>query len=259
MNCKIIQDMLPNYIDGLSSEETNQEVKKHLGECEDCRKIYETMSISFPKEKESNEKSVDFLKNIREKLHKKNILITVLICAIIVVGFCVFAKSYEVVLPYDSNRMFVEKFQAAVVPDENGGIQWLDKNSELFKEDIPKDCEETIDLLRISYKGINRFSENSRGKNINRNGEDVWVVYYCYYKTLWDSWFYDADRSEESGSGSNYGSNIYGEDYENPNYKPQKREIYYLPIKNIHKIENLSEEEFDHLREKAYLIWKGVI
>lgn len=87
------------------------------------------------------------------------------------------------------------------------------------------------------------------------------MVYYCYYKTLWDSWFYDADLSEESESGSVYGTNIYGDGFQNINYKPQMREIYYLPIplRNLYEIENLSDEEFDKLKESAYLIWKGVV
>ena len=31
--CKIVQDLLPNYIDKLTSEETNSFVEKHLEEC----------------------------------------------------------------------------------------------------------------------------------------------------------------------------------------------------------------------------------
>ena len=42
-NCKIVQDLLPNYIENLTSEETNTFIEEHLTECEDCKKIYETM------------------------------------------------------------------------------------------------------------------------------------------------------------------------------------------------------------------------
>ena len=30
MKCEIIQDLLPNYIDGLTSPVTNQEIENHL-------------------------------------------------------------------------------------------------------------------------------------------------------------------------------------------------------------------------------------
>ena len=36
-NCKIVQDLLPNYIEKLTSDETNIFIEKHLKECEDCK------------------------------------------------------------------------------------------------------------------------------------------------------------------------------------------------------------------------------
>lgn len=259
MKCNIVQDLLPNYIDGLSSEETNDEVKKHLEGCANCRMIYEAMSANVTQEIRPEDKDINFLKKVNQKIQKKNIVIVMLACIMIFLGLCIFAKNYKIPLPFDQNRMSVETFQAAVVQGENGEVRWLDLNSKLYEDDISAGCKDIIDLVRISYQGINRLSGNSRGRNINRNGEEVWVVYYCYYKTLWDSWFYDADLSEESESSSNYGSNIYGDGFQNIDYQPQIREIYYLPIRNIHEIENLSDEEFDKLKESAYLIWKGVV
>ena len=37
------------------------------------------------------------------------------------------------------------------------------------------------------------------------------------------------------------------------------REIYYLPMRNMDRLGRLSDEEFDALREKATLVWSGVI
>ena len=255
MKCNIVQDLLPNYIDGLNSEDTNEEIKKHLDECTNCRKLYEAMSVSVTQQINSEDKDISFFKKVRKKIQEKNKIIVILICIIIFLGVCIFAKNYDIPLPFDQNRMSVELFQAAVVQGENGEVKWFDVNSKL----VPEDCKDTIELVRIAYRGINRLSGNSRGRNIERNGEEVRVVYYCYYKTLWDSWFYDADLSEESESGSAYGTTIYGDGFQNINYKPQMREIYYLPIRNLHEIENLSDEEFDRLKESAYLIWKGVV
>lgn len=41
--CEIIQDLLPLYVDKLTSEATNREMKAHLDACADCRNIYEMM------------------------------------------------------------------------------------------------------------------------------------------------------------------------------------------------------------------------
>ena len=49
-DCKIVRDLLPSYIDGLTSKETNEFIKKHISECSDCSIVYENMK-SIPLEK----------------------------------------------------------------------------------------------------------------------------------------------------------------------------------------------------------------
>ena len=44
MKCEIIRDLLPLYIDGLTSKESNQEIEKHLKNCEECQKYYQEMT-----------------------------------------------------------------------------------------------------------------------------------------------------------------------------------------------------------------------
>ena len=43
--CKIIQDLLPNYVEKLTNEETNTYIAEHLSQCEDCKKISDSMKI----------------------------------------------------------------------------------------------------------------------------------------------------------------------------------------------------------------------
>ena len=54
-NCRIVQDLLPNYIEKLTSEETNTFIEEHLTECEDCKKIYETMKKDYKIENEKRD------------------------------------------------------------------------------------------------------------------------------------------------------------------------------------------------------------
>ena len=42
-DCKIVQDLLPNYIDKLTSNETNQYIEEHINDCKDCKKILDAM------------------------------------------------------------------------------------------------------------------------------------------------------------------------------------------------------------------------
>ncbi len=43
MKCKVIQDLLPLYIDGLTSEESNKEIEKHLKTCKECSECRQEM------------------------------------------------------------------------------------------------------------------------------------------------------------------------------------------------------------------------
>lgn len=51
MNCKIIQDLIPLYIDKCCSNETEKEVEKHLENCAECYSVYKSMSASMNTEK----------------------------------------------------------------------------------------------------------------------------------------------------------------------------------------------------------------
>jgi len=44
MKCKVIEDLLPMYIDKVCSKETSLLIEDHLKSCSKCTKLYETMS-----------------------------------------------------------------------------------------------------------------------------------------------------------------------------------------------------------------------
>ncbi len=46
--CKLINDLLPLYIDGVCSEESCSAVSEHLKECEECTREYENLSKKAP-------------------------------------------------------------------------------------------------------------------------------------------------------------------------------------------------------------------
>lgn len=43
MNCNIVKDLIPLYIDGCCSEESKKAVEDHIGDCTDCRNLIEDM------------------------------------------------------------------------------------------------------------------------------------------------------------------------------------------------------------------------
>ncbi len=44
MNCNIVKDLIPLYIDDCCSEESAAEVKKHLDGCAECKAVFDEMS-----------------------------------------------------------------------------------------------------------------------------------------------------------------------------------------------------------------------
>ena len=43
MNCNIVKDLIPLYIDGCCSEESEKVVEEHIGDCDDCKRLLEDM------------------------------------------------------------------------------------------------------------------------------------------------------------------------------------------------------------------------
>ena len=74
--CEIIQDLLPSYIDELTSDVTNREVEAHMEECEQCRNIFRQMKTPDIETAENEEKEIDFLKKTKKK-HRRNLILSV--------------------------------------------------------------------------------------------------------------------------------------------------------------------------------------
>ena len=68
-NCEIVKDLLPNYIEKLTKEETSTFIEKHIDKCKKCRKYYENMNFNIDI-KEINKKEIQYLKKINKKIYK---------------------------------------------------------------------------------------------------------------------------------------------------------------------------------------------
>lgn len=82
LNCNIVRDLLPIYIDELTSEETAIEIKEHLQGCVECNKLLEEMKCPMERiDLESENREINYLKKIKAKGAKKlRISIAVILC-----------------------------------------------------------------------------------------------------------------------------------------------------------------------------------
>lgn len=107
ISCEIIQDLMPMYVDELTSEVTNDEIREHLKECGSCRGLYERMKKEVEGENAEagkvagrKEKEIDYLKKVR-KANRRNIVIGAAAVFLITI-LAVFAKLFVIGRPSDS-------------------------------------------------------------------------------------------------------------------------------------------------------------
>lgn len=78
--CEIIRDLLPSYMDELTSEESNQAVEEHLKECETCRAYFQAMKEAVASERyveksrEEIKKEIHPLKKIERETRKRIVI-----------------------------------------------------------------------------------------------------------------------------------------------------------------------------------------
>ena len=127
INCNVIQDILPLYIEDAVSEDTKELVEEHLQNCEICQRVYHETKADlendmkiYAQTKENSNEAND-LKNFRKFLKKKKtktILLSIaatIVCFLAVFTFMHFEQSlWEkyvscIFYPYDQFHEILKK------------------------------------------------------------------------------------------------------------------------------------------------------
>lgn len=107
-DCKIIEDLLPLYRDGICSQESREMVEAHFGRCENCRKLFTQIDseLLFPAEKETD---IDQLKSIAKKImHKQK---TAMLKGVaFTLAFLLFIFAFNCILWYVHEYTFYKPF-----------------------------------------------------------------------------------------------------------------------------------------------------
>lgn len=85
LKCAIVRDLLPLYVDGLTSAETSTEIEEHLKNCEECRKVLNEMTRALVPVKNEQKEEIDYLKKVKKRNHKK-IAAAVLAAVLVLIG-----------------------------------------------------------------------------------------------------------------------------------------------------------------------------
>lgn len=93
INCDIIGDLLPSYVDGICSEQTKQCIEEHIENCQDCRekiRILKETEISAIK---LEQQQINFAKKINKSIQNKGIIDSILLLAFMLLS--VLAIEYQ--------------------------------------------------------------------------------------------------------------------------------------------------------------------
>lgn len=85
--CKIIQDLLPNYIEKVTNDETNEFIGEHLKKCQECNNIYNSMKENLKVEQLDTSGEINYMKKFKNKMKiLKLIIFLILIITTFIIG-----------------------------------------------------------------------------------------------------------------------------------------------------------------------------
>lgn len=139
MKCEIIKDLLPSYIDNLTSDESNKEIENHIITCSKCKSELDSMKQDINIETlEINKKDIKPLKKFDKKY--RNVFRNISICSLIIYLIALYYTQYSFNDVYDTRARLAIDLQTI---SENHDI----KNSNSYSTELQK-------LLNQNYKNV---------------------------------------------------------------------------------------------------------
>lgn len=95
--CAVVEDLLPAYMEGLTSEETRQAVEAHLASCPACAAKRAAMGAEegpSPEEAEETAREVDYLKAVRRRSRRR--VAAAILCTVLVLLLGFAAKIFVI-------------------------------------------------------------------------------------------------------------------------------------------------------------------
>ena len=91
--CEVVRDLLPSYVDGLTSETTNGLLEEHIADCTPCKRVLEAMRApTAPLTDAAETAEIDFLKKTKRRTHRT--VVIVVLAALVLVTALLFVKAF---------------------------------------------------------------------------------------------------------------------------------------------------------------------
>lgn len=91
-DCKIVQDLLPNYIENLTDEVTNEYIEEHIAKCPECARILKDMNGEIKLEHINQDGEIKYLKGIHKRVRRTIAIVSLLV---IIIAACIVGYTYN--------------------------------------------------------------------------------------------------------------------------------------------------------------------
>lgn len=178
--CNIIQDLLPNYIEKLTSENTNEYITKHLTGCEQCLNMHNKLNnMSNNNDDVENKKFVKYSKKFKFRFNMlKCIVIFILLIfigsiirnVIIIESLSSKASKYNNETNYHSLYQQYDDTSFTIIES----YKYNNKYYRILKS-IDKNSGENISIIEEKYDGkkANLYITDNEGNKKNTSTEDI--------------------------------------------------------------------------------------
>lgn len=173
INCNIIRDILPLYLDDVVCDDTKELVEDHLNVCDSCRMEAEILgqNIALPTNRNIKLSDAKVVKKLKNRLFRKKVVVSVIsvvVSVAIVIGIYAYMSLTSSYIPYDSANIRIE-----------------DDNGELY----------------VSYDGDHLAGTVIVHTEVTIDGEEKDAVIFSYYETLWSRYVEPLFNQSQEESG----------------------------------------------------------
>ncbi|QTD39521.1 zf-HC2 domain-containing protein [Sporosarcina sp. Te-1] len=168
MNHHVFKDLVPSYLDNLTSEETKRLMEEHMLDCEDCREylkeMQEELSVESTEEQKIEKRNIDYFKKVKSKNKKKMFTIVgslLSIFLVIGVGWYIIFVHMWIVKEKDVELAIAQQ-------DQTVTLSFQTKHDKRFI--IPIEHSGADSNMIVVYEKWNDFSEAS---NLLKDGSNV--------------------------------------------------------------------------------------
>lgn len=181
ISCEVIRDLLPLYVEGIASEDSQMLVEEHLESCSNCAKELEYMKKQLENVLHTDV-YVRSLKKVKKALFKKKlqtiiftVMLTLTVAAVIIANLT--APNY---IPYSPDLLHItEKNDGTVLVEFRDDVSGYN----LYRSKAERD-ESEYEYDIVAWNSYwNRYIIKSGVQNVvlNPDGEKVSAVYYFNY------------------------------------------------------------------------------